>query len=210
MRARSLGSVIGERLRTARESAGLSQDEIAAAAGRAGLKWTRAAVASLETGRRRIDAEELLLLPAVLAFVLGRPCTLADLVADEDGDVLLAERVKRSQRDLRRQLAGKSAMASAKPPPAPDAYTSREADTSREAERHAARVLGVDTARLASTSRRLWGHGLSEERDARLSEALEELSGLDVDVRAVRGHITRKLLEELRPIVQPTRPKRRR
>jgi transcriptional regulator with XRE-family HTH domain len=75
-----VAQLVGDQVKALREAAGRSQDELADAARRAGLDWTRAAVASLETRRRGLSAEELLLLPVALSFLDGKDHTLRELL----------------------------------------------------------------------------------------------------------------------------------
>jgi hypothetical protein len=65
-----------------------------------------------------------------------------------------------------------------------------------EAERKAARKFGVEADEIVVAAVSLWGHNLSTERDRR---ALQEVGpGDDARrVQAIRGHITRELLNEI-------------
>lgn len=69
-----------------------------------------------------------------------------------------------------------------------------------EAEQKAARTLDCSALDVSALAHRLWGRGLTEERDRRVHE-----SGHDVDtpaaVRVRRGHVTRLLVDELSPLV---------
>lgn len=77
-----------------------------------------------------------------------------------------------------------------------------ERDAAGEAERVAARKLGVAPKDVALASRRCWGRSLTEMRDARAAQvaAVDELGA--ESRRALRGHATRDLLEELRPYLE--------
>jgi hypothetical protein len=71
-----------------------------------------------------------------------------------------------------------------------------ENEVYREAERHAAARLGWPVEDVVAVSHRLWGHGLSAERDARTetrSRAVPKNSRT-----GIRAHATRALLDELR------------
>ncbi len=61
----SLSHAIGLKLRNLRLNAGKTQDQLAEGARAAGIDWTRNSVAGLESGRRQLSADELLLLPLV-------------------------------------------------------------------------------------------------------------------------------------------------
>jgi hypothetical protein len=68
----------------------------------------------------------------------------------------------------------------------------------RLADQKAAAVLGVSVDHLQKAAVRAWGNSLTDERDRRLEE---RLGGQQVNPRsrqAIRGHITRELLGELR------------
>jgi transcriptional regulator with XRE-family HTH domain len=97
------------------------------------------------------------------------------------------------------------------------------------AERHAAQVLGTTAGRVAILAEDTWGRSLTAERDARVHArvGLEDVAaGVDdaadragsgppvsrATVQAHRGHITRTLLQELRPNLPPavTKKKKRR
>ena len=56
--AKGIATAIGALFRANREAAGLRQDEVARAAREGGLRWTRATVAAIETGKRDISLDE--------------------------------------------------------------------------------------------------------------------------------------------------------
>lgn len=70
-----------------------------------------------------------------------------------------------------------------------------------EAEQKAARRLGVAAADVSVLAHRLWGRGLTAERDRRVEGARGE-SASPRSVQAARGHITRQLLAELEPLLK--------
>lgn len=67
--AKHLSAALGLQVRKLRTDAGVRQDDIAEAARSLGLDWTRSVVAALESGRRQLAAEEMLLLPLILSRV---------------------------------------------------------------------------------------------------------------------------------------------
>lgn len=110
---RSLSEVIGARIRAWREASQVRQEVIAATARRWGLRWTRATVAALETGGRRLRPEELLLLPYVVS--LSQPqdeeetfIELADFLPDDEWVMLTPEARVHSQA-VREILRGRAA-----------------------------------------------------------------------------------------------------
>jgi hypothetical protein len=67
--AKTLSHVIGERMRQAREATNLPQEHIASTARRRyGLRWTRATVAAIESGKREITLGEFIMLPMIMSF----------------------------------------------------------------------------------------------------------------------------------------------
>jgi transcriptional regulator with XRE-family HTH domain len=110
---RPFAAVVGERLRAIREERGLRQDDIAHGARGVGFRWTRAAVAKLEAGQRRLSATEFLFLAHMINVVLpnapqDRPKTvieLADLLP-EDGWVIVNKENRIRAHALRMFLRG--------------------------------------------------------------------------------------------------------
>jgi hypothetical protein len=71
-----------------------------------------------------------------------------------------------------------------------------------ETERKAARTLHIDDpAEVAVAALRLWGRSLTQERDARVVDAAAP-DASPRTLQALRGHVTRHLLEEIEPIVR--------
>ncbi len=102
---RPLRAVVGEGVRRIREDAGLRQDEVAIAARRHGLAWNRGRIATLEHGQKAISAEELCLIPSVLAEACRRPVSLGELIGP-DAQIPLSETVTVDGRTLAAILGG--------------------------------------------------------------------------------------------------------
>ena len=100
---------VGGRIRALREQHGQRQDDVARAARDLGLAWSRSKVAALERGDKALPAEELLLLPVVLADAqCGQP-SLADLLPDGSGTVRLGDRTAMPAAVLARAIRGERA-----------------------------------------------------------------------------------------------------
>jgi len=219
-----------------REGRGIRQEDVAAAARRLGLPWTRATIAAIELGRRRLSDVELLSLPTVLSRVgvtvsdaeaaLRRPM-LRDLVpADKTWVALprgrvradfLAESAFGRRGDPRPELFrlqhrdhpavttdARRAWRRVWPdkPFDADLMALAEVDALGDTETKVAATLGVTPTMLALIARQRWGRTLTAERDRRLTA---QGRGGDADprtVQALRGHVTRELLDELRPLVK--------
>ena len=105
----SLAAFLGSRLRAEREARSLRQDEIAATARASGLNWTQATVASIESGRRQVSLEELVLLPWIAAGRVGGPAAieLHDIFGGAES-VMLAPTARLSGQVLEAVFRGKA------------------------------------------------------------------------------------------------------
>lgn len=203
----TLAKYVGERLRFARESHLLRQDELASIGRAWGLDWTQATVAAIEAGRRRLTLEEFLLLPWVAsgsgtgpAYALGGKSTAMQLseffVGDPDRPVRLSAAVTMKGRGLQEIVAGRAALDDASVEALTRARLA-ERDQWGDAERKAARRLGRTSLIVAGAARKRWGRSFTEERDARLAAQATSATPPRA-LQALRGHITRALIEELR------------
>lgn len=193
----TFSATVGRQVRKLREEAGRSQDELAVAGRRAGLMWTRGSVASLETGRRGLGAEEFLVLPLVLRILTGRnQWRLADLLPDNRRYISLplgGERIS----SLKLLVAGKSVAALDSPAATARPIRPIKLEEQGEAVRHAAKRLEVEPGTVSRVAERLWRRSLTEEREQRVAER----GGTDASTRslqALRGHVSRELINELR------------
>jgi transcriptional regulator with XRE-family HTH domain len=228
-RAIEIYAAIGSRLKAIRESHALRQGQVAEAARRFGLPWSQATVAAIETGRRRLFLHEALFLPTMLGQLTAWTSQpeLRDLIPSDEGTWIVIENalvradsfaewalsrqckqtpeILRLQhryipiidadyrRDWRRVWGSEKAFD-------PDVMALAISDALGEAETHAAAKFGVTPAMLALAARKRWGRSLTAERDRRLAD-LGHTGAETRRLQALRGHITRELLEELRPLL---------
>lgn len=224
-RGRSLRQVLADGAARVRAERGLDEDAAAELLCEHGLtNWTGGTVRQVEAGVRALGVEELLLLCA--AYEIGP----ADLAGDTSGWVELGAAARVDAAALRALLSGRRvtggldvpATRAARPPgtPAPPDALVRaaarfgvlgEAEVGRalagigDAERHAARRLGVSPERLVLAAVGLWGRPLAAERDARI-EARRPDTEPSLHL-TLRGVVTRELLLELeRVLVVPAEP----
>ena len=193
---------IGRNLRKHREEHGLRQDDVAHRVRELGVEWTRAVIAAIETGGRTLDIGELVLLAVALGI------RLSDLL-EGDGDVLVGGGVPvslRLLRDLFKDNRGGHTysalsfeLAQRVTPPSDE---SRFVIAIGEAERRAAQRLGVTPLEISRQAFQLWGRGLTDERDHRMQDAEPVLGATVAELqrkeRALRGHVSRELVAELR------------
>lgn len=198
-RAPTPGQIAGRTLVELRTEHGWTQEEAARAIRKAGLPWNPANIAAIETGRREdLTVTEVVLLS--LAF--GVPPTRW---FEAQGAVRLGSRLSMRAGEFRDLLAGKvldgrevTAVIGADALDEVERGDVRPGDAFRlvpsAAESHAGRKLGVDGLRVYELACELWGHGLDEQRDLLLSER-DMPSGSKT---TYRGHVTRRLIDELR------------
>lgn len=205
---RTVRQAIGQRIREIRTAHGRQQWHIADAARTLGLAWDQSRVAGLERGAKALSAEELLRLPLVLQWAgCGSP-TLADLLpSDRNERIRLDSSTTASAGLLRDVLAGQ---ADPRGTITPAGATPRgfglprfgspadEPAEHRDAERTAAARLGIPVADVVRLSRTLWeGRSLTDERD-RLVAARSSVGDTPDRTAALRGRVTRDLIEQLR------------
>lgn len=223
-----LPAVIGASIRRLREDYGRRQEDVAAAARGCGFEWGGSTIANLEAGRRQLSAEELLMLPLILQVGLGldelvplslllrgpvewvevtpqarvKPMAAIDLVTgarpriNPNGlDLPMTRQTTRVREQWLSRVKELRAVW-----PTTQRNIARALDgAGGEAERKAARKLGVPPEYVAVAAHRLWGRGLTAERDRRVADGAD---GEDArTVQALRGHVTRQLLDEIRPLV---------
>lgn len=179
--------VVGAAVRARRVALGYTQDELAQRLQYVGLDWDQAAIARLEAGRRGLDFRQA----AQVALTLE--VELVDLFGGED-QIEWAPGYRIAAPVLRAALRGRPAPIVDSPIDNPELRDLHRAQSPNEAERKAAKRLGVAPERVAQQGRQLWGRRLSHERDARV----EQTAGTDRrSLQALRGHVTRQLLAEL-------------
>ncbi len=192
--ATPLSRAIGERLREVRELRKLTQDEVARAARAYGLRgWRRSTVTAVEAGLREISLQgELFLLLCALEIPLSDLLPIgSDRIELTSGFSIRSEQLTQMLTKKIYRLRAKPAHITVKTYPA---VMQVKADAAGETEKKAAKVLGVKPVDVAKAARRLWGVSLPEERDRRL----ESRDASPRTIQALRGHVTRELLEELR------------
>ncbi len=211
------GVALGHQLRRVREENGQTAAQVAHRAGYIGLRWDRSTVARIELGQRQVTAGELLLLTvlfdrplsALLPTEAVRLNDVATATPTELAEVLTRSPDSRGwhfeglleavQEGLER-LRGPLKALEARLPGATAIDLIHAASHMREeTTTKAARRLDATAEEVAVAAVMLWERSLPEERDRRV-EALGPTNGVRAK-QARRGHVTRALLEELRPQV---------
>ena len=225
---KSISELMGARVRELRLRAKLQQETIAVEARRLGFDWVRGTIAMIELGRRRLTVEEFLCLPQILENVGAGDLWLEDLFPA--GEMAQLSPLIGTETDvLRAMLRGESRLGRESSPTGVVARTAPEIPGTDEirrlarwwwpkstlhpvalyelalasrgdAEMKAARALGVPPAAIALAADNRWGHSLTKEREARAERKGNGHSARSL--QAIRGVVTRDLLEELRPLVK--------
>jgi hypothetical protein len=225
MKPRDLAAALGKQLQAFREEHALRQDEVALAARKAGLPWTRIVVRALETGRRELSIDEFARLPSVLRHLGAGEARSARLESETDKVALHVEPLPLIQRALEdpakrrlwdsewerlRQLLGPAPSGAGAGTAAAIAENQAVfASAGGDLEQKVARRARLHPLVVARAAYRLWGRSLTEERDARLAG---QTAG-PIAPRALqgaRGHVTRALVAELEPRLAETRQRVRR
>lgn len=190
------------------------QEDVAQRARTIGLRWSQATVAAIEGRRRNVSLGEVLLLPLIYDLLLEDVLTAPDdpeAVVDVEGVLVKGPELRALIRgtdvqkksplalpvpfSLREQLEGFKKIAQRYGVKAPPIVYRLAMAAQSDAHRKAARRLDVSPFEVVVASWVLWkGRTLPEERDRRLDEGAGERSR-----RA--GHVTRRLVEELRPFI---------
>ncbi|HUP68497.1 MAG TPA: helix-turn-helix transcriptional regulator [Acidimicrobiales bacterium] len=222
---KSLRAVIGERLKSLREDRGERQETVADAVRFAGLEWTRSTVAAIEAGRREVALEELLLLSLAYRLPLS-------YFFEGDGRVELTPGATATRTVIRAKLTGDTQRWGPDdwdvpsdrawpellailanyhrryawawpdmPEGAEGMLAAAEAARVGEAEHTVAKRFGVAPVGVSMAAFGRWGRGFTAERDARVTqEAAPDASARSL--QALRGHVSRGLIEELAPTLE--------
>lgn len=182
--ATGFAETLAARLRAHRIEVDRSQDEVARAMRGFGFPaWTRGVVSAFETGKRRLYADELLAIGPAYG-------TSIPAVFDDASEVRLTGAVAFAGSRIADVFAGRGFV------------LSDDDEDLGEPEVRAARALGVEPDVLLMLSMLRWKRTLTRERDRRTIER----AGPDASARtlqAIRGHVTRELLDELALDVGP-------
>lgn len=177
-------------MRAHRLAQGLTQDQLAEYLRAFGLDWDQGAVARLEAGRK-----ERLTFRQALQLLFALQIDAAEIIDAPDLAMIELAPGHRVRADVLRHRIDPARQMRARGPAALDTPMLRRAEqvlSPGEAERKAARKLGVGPKTVVDAAMRLWGRRLPDERDNRLTEASTGRS-----LQAARGHVTRQLLAEL-------------
>ena len=208
-----LQDVIIDNMRRIRRERGLLQEDIATAARWVGVMWSSITVTQIESQSRLLSLDEFLLLPLILK------CTLKDLLVTEESDQpiklgfntifdadMVAELVSEKGPELKEDqipmLPGleeeldpriKEAIDLSRLEPTLLSYLKVREGARGEAERKAAQALKRPAVEITALALREWSRSLTEERDTRAEQQTSE----GKETRAIRGHITRRLLADI-------------
>jgi transcriptional regulator with XRE-family HTH domain len=199
--ARPFRELLAQRVRRRRREIGLTQDELARVAWAAGNpSMTRGVIAAVERGTADLTLPQL----AVLIRVLG---TDLKALLSSGGKVFIDAGVAIEVDELVAQILGAASPwefttdASAQIVLGRHGTVSGYVSPIGVAEHKASRRLGVSPEEVARAAGSLWSRSLAEERDARLLR-LAPVGASARTIQALRGHITRTLLQELEPALQ--------
>lgn len=225
----TLSQAVGDRIRQIREAEGITGDSLAGSARFLGLRWSRQTLTALESGQRELQAEELFILPIAFHY-LGVETSVVDLVGDgcdltskiratpDSLGILFGGSIgmfglfdvalptDNAMNATGEYLAGFQdelvEIAATYPDidEFPDRWVTRMYGAEREeAIQKASRRLGVSPVVVVAASFTLWGRSLTTERERRLGD---DPDASPARLRALRGRITRTLLDELQAVLE--------
>ena len=231
---RSLKEVIGQSVRRIREERRWRQADLSRVARDHGLDMSESAVAGLEAGRRELnvgeftllamalqvppadllagDGEEMVQLTEGAALSLGGVCevlgaydALPELTM---GDVDLPKSRNFNWRDWAARVGQSLDQFEAVAPGITYTRAAQAEQAVGDTERKAANRLGTTPVLVSVAAFGRYGCSLADERDARVEESAPD-DATDRTLQALRGHVTRELLDELRPMVEKASRRRR-
>lgn len=186
MRTEALDKAVGDRVRTLREAAKRSRDDLARACQRAGLRWDAGRVAHLEQGRVAATLPNLIGVAQALTELAGRGVTLAELLPAE-GVVEFNDGRRMRAAGLRAALAGQPV----ERPAAPEIGTISDPTLEPgwgKADDKLVADLGLDAYAVRAATQELFGRTATQERDAR--------AGAEATPQK-RGRVTRAIVAEV-------------
>jgi transcriptional regulator with XRE-family HTH domain len=189
-RRKPLHRAIGEELRRIREKRGWRQEDLARELRRWDPRWTRASVAALERGGRNLTVAELFMIAEAVTGV-----SIEDLLPREGEEVEIAPGRTVPPELLQRRLKLRDYVLRAE-----TIVVNLSGEARGEAEEKIARKLGVTALAVVEAAHSLWGRTLATERDRRLAEQAKDVTPRRR--QALRGHVTRSLVAELRPLLK--------
>lgn len=208
-KATPLREALRNRLREIRLELGLTQEEFARWVSHQGLTWNRHTVKNIEEGTRDISLSEFFPLVYLLP-VQFEELFPEDMVLELDGG-----RHVRGGAELRALLEPQQD-ATVTPKTVRLGVAAEEdralpitpvlgSEEPTLADGKAAQALQTSVALVRGASQRLWGRDLASERDHRVQAKLESREVSARSLQALRGHVTRELLNELKPHIKPKR-----
>lgn len=190
-------------MRSLRKEAGVSQDEIARVANAHGLPWDRTTVSRLECDGqkppgRHLTVEAFLLLPLIYTQALGRAVGFGDFISHT--------RKVRVGNLVAPASTFQGGGLSSERPRAPRGPS----EVDRVAAASLSERLGqnVKPVTVMAAALKLWGQPLTDERDEHVEAQLADDPRPASPGRraAIRGHVTRRLLDDLAPMVRDLHP----
>lgn len=183
------------RAREHRTARGWTREDLAGSARQLGLDWTEGTVRHIEDGTRGVGDDLVALL---LIFGIGA----GDFFGTQGPRVIVPGRILEGPSELG-EIFGGTYFKRRRPY---ERWVEKvETETGpRTSDQKAAKALGLTVTRLEELTKPRWGRYFTEEREARLDA---QVKGREVSPRsrqALRGHITRSLLDELRDVLEDT------
>jgi transcriptional regulator with XRE-family HTH domain len=193
-RATELADALRHRVRTLREERGWARRDIAVLAQHLGFEWDQDTVAGIERGIREIKLAEVFLFLQIFGL------SLDELIPASDAEPIALTK-DWWVNSLETHTAGNHKV---QVPDAPAAEALKVKDpsvqlpgTDQVALRRAAKRVGFTPKELDRRAKIRWGQPFVAERDERVADRTKGATPSARSLQALRGLVTRALLEEL-------------
>jgi hypothetical protein len=198
-----IDQVLGSNLERLRKEKGWSQDDLVSRGWQVGLPWSRSTIAALEGGRRSVELGEVVLVALILDSSVAELLAGDDLATVGDGTRMALEQVRqvlgstpRSAQNLFPDIFSRVSKVHGQ-----DKFSRVMLSANGEAEQKAARSLGITPKMIAQAAYDLWKRSLTDERNLRVDDLTADGKSSTRQVQALRGHVTRRLLDEIDNLV---------
>jgi transcriptional regulator with XRE-family HTH domain len=194
-----IDQVFGRNLERLRREKGWSQDDLVSRGWQVGLSWSRSTIAALEGGRRSVELGEVVLVALILDSSVAELLAGDDLATVGGGTRMALEQVRQVLTSAPRsaQKVFPDIFRRVSRVHGQDKFSRVMLSANGEAEQKAARSLGITPKMLARAAYDLWTRSLTDERNLRVDELIADGTSSARQVQALRGHVTRRLLDEI-------------
>jgi transcriptional regulator with XRE-family HTH domain len=183
-----INQVISHNVTAARLRAELTQEQLAQRCVERGLVWSRSVIAAIEAANRRLNIDELLIVAMSLDIATS-------VLLESDADHVRIGSDEYPGREIRRLLTSRPHMNWRSDVKATDVIDDIKRIGLGSAEQKAATRLRIESAQVAELSRKLFGRGLGEGRDAQAPDGANKQQRAAITARLINQHLKPAAIE---------------